>query len=158
MALFLAQHGKSASKDIDPQKGLTGEGIAETKRIAEVARGYDVPVEKIVHSGKRRAEQTAAIFAATFAKNLSLESVSGIGPMDEVRQFAENIAPADNLLLVGHLPFMQRLVSYLTTASDDIIVYKFQNSGIVCLDCSAKGSDGEVADWFIKWTLNPDIS
>ena len=62
MALFLVQHGISAQKDIDPEKGLTDQGQAETKRIAEVAKGYGVKVAKIGHSGKKRAEQTATIF------------------------------------------------------------------------------------------------
>jgi phosphohistidine phosphatase len=54
-------------------------------------------------------------------------------------------------MVVGHLPFMEKLVSYLSAGLVDKRVYKFQNSGIVCLD-------RENNDWFIKWTLNPDIS
>ncbi len=156
MALFLVQHGKSAAKDVDPSKGLTDEGRDETLRIAQVAKNYKIPVKKIVHSGKTRAEQTAAIYAATLGDNLPLEAVSGIAPMDDVRDFATTIDPQENLMVVGHLPFMQRLVSYLTTGSEDIRLYMFQNSGIVCLDLAVE-ADGSV-DWFIKWTLNPDIS
>ena len=62
MALFLVQHGISAAKDVDPEKGLTDQGKIETERIAQVAKGYDIKVEKIVHSGKRRAAQTATIY------------------------------------------------------------------------------------------------
>ena len=155
MALFLVQHGLSNSKEIDPQKGLTEHGIRETERIAQVASNYDIPVGKIVHSGKKRAEQTAAIFAEAFSGDLLLEAVSGIGPMDDFRAFAQNLDPQDNLMVVGHLPFMQRLVSYLTTGSEQTYVYKFQNSGIVCLDRNVME---KTIGWFIKWTLNPDIS
>ena len=156
MALFLVQHGKSAAKDVDPSKGLTDEGRDETRRIAEVAKNYKIPVKKVVHSGKTRAEQTAAIYAATLGDNLPMTTISGIAPMDDVRAFAATINPEENLMVVGHLPFMQRLVSYLTTGSADVRVYTFQNSGIVCLDCSSEGEGG--LDWFIKWTLNPNIS
>ncbi len=62
MALFLVQHGHSLPKDKDPKKGLSPEGIAETKRIAEVAKAYYVLVSGITHSGKTRARQTAEIF------------------------------------------------------------------------------------------------
>ena len=62
MALFLVQHGISASKDIDPEKGLTNQGRVETERIAQVAKGYMIKVEKIVHSGKKRAGQTATVY------------------------------------------------------------------------------------------------
>ena len=61
-----------------------------------------------------------------------------------------------DLMVVGHMPFMQRLVSYLTVWSEEIRVYQFQNSGIVCLD-NSEGTDSKL-DWFIKWTLNPNIS
>ena len=82
--------------------------------------------------------------------------ISGISPLDDVRPFAARIDPQANGMVVGHMPFMERLVSYLTTGSEEIRVYRFQNSGIVCLDCE-QGRDGE-PDWFIKWTLNPNIT
>lgn len=156
MALFLVQHGISAQKDIDPEKGLTAQGQAETQRIAEVAKGYGVKVAKIVHSGKKRAEQTATIFRDTMSLKVPLETVSGINPKDDARAFARTISSESNAMVVGHLPFLQRLVSCLITGSEDLKVYQFQNSGIVCLDTS-EGPDGKVV-WFIKWTLNPHIS
>ena len=52
MALFLVQHGISATKDVDPEKGLSVQGRVETERIAQVANGYGIRVEKIVHSEK----------------------------------------------------------------------------------------------------------
>ena len=64
MALYLVQHGKSLSKEVDPQKGLSEQGSAEVKRIADAAKGYNVQVGSICHSGKTRARQTAEIFAS----------------------------------------------------------------------------------------------
>jgi len=52
MSLYLVQHAKSLAKDKDPKKGLSQEGIAETERIAQVAKGYAVGVSRIIHSGK----------------------------------------------------------------------------------------------------------
>jgi len=77
--------------------------------------------------------------------------MTGIKPMDDVKAFAKKLDSASNTMIVGHLPFMERLVSYLTVYSLEYRVLKFQNSGIVCLDC-------EKEDWYIKWTLNPNIS
>jgi phosphohistidine phosphatase len=54
MALYLVQHGKSLPENLDIHKGLSEEGIAEVKRIAEVARQYGIKVSKILHSGKTR--------------------------------------------------------------------------------------------------------
>ena len=81
---------------------------------------------------------------------------SGINPLDDVRAFAAGIDAQANWMVVGHMPFMEKLVSYLITGSEEIRVYQFQNSGIVCLDCGEE-KDGD-PDWFIKWTLNPNIT
>lgn len=151
MAIFLVQHGLSLSKEQDPSKGLSGKGRAETVRIAEVAKGYNIPVKKIVHSGKKRAEQTAIVFKDILGITVPCEPIDSIRPLDDVKLFGKKIDSTSNLMVVGHLPFMERLVSYLIAGSEGISVIKFQNSGIVCLD-------GEAGNWFIKWTLNPDIS
>jgi phosphohistidine phosphatase len=156
MALFLVQHGLSASKDVDPERGLTIQGKEETERIAQVAKGYGIRVAKIVHSGKKRAEQTASIFHDALSLKTPLEVISGINPKDDVRKFAESIVSGSDLMVIGHMPFMQRLVSYLATGSEEIKIYQFQNSGIVCLDADEE-ANGAI-DWFIKWTLNPNIS
>ena len=77
---------------------------------------------------------------------------SGLKPLDDVSAFAATINSRDNLMFVGHLPFMERLTSYLITGSVDRPVFKFQNGGIVCLD-----RDQDTDFWFIKWTLMPEI-
>ncbi len=59
MSIYLVQHGLSLPKDIDPEKGLSEKGAADVNRIAEVAQGYGVQVSRIVHSGKKRARETA---------------------------------------------------------------------------------------------------
>ncbi|MCP4721915.1 MAG: hypothetical protein GY860_20840 [Desulfobacteraceae bacterium] len=75
-------------------------------------------------------------------------------PRLDVRTFAATLEPSADWMVVGHMPFMERLVSYLTTGDETMQVYQFQNSGIVCLDAL----NNEAGDWFIKWTLNPNIT
>ena len=152
MALYLVQHGKSLPKDADPQQGISDAGRTEVERIAAVARGYDIGVAAIVHSGKKRAFQTAEIFASAFQITDNVTLRSGLNPLDEVAEFAATLDPADNLMAVGHLPFMQRLTSYLVANDAEITVFKFQNGGIVCLDRDTQGGK-----WYIKWTLMPNI-
>ena len=163
MALFLVQHGKSLPKDIDPDQGLSEDGAAETLRIAgvtrgrtalpaEVAVGYGVNVHCIKHSVKTRARSTAEIFASALNPAEGIQEITGIKPMDDVAAFAKSIHPEANTMLVGHLPFMERMTSFLITGSIENTVFKFQNSGIVCLD-----QDSETNSWFIKWTLMPNI-
>lgn len=151
MALFLVQHGKSLPKDKDPNKGLSEAGIHETERIAQVAKGYGVHVSSIAHSGKTRARQTADIFASALKPEGGLQEITGLNPLDDVIAFA--VDSTEDRMLVGHLPFMERLTAYLITGSIERPVFKFQNSGIVCLD---KAPD--IGSWVIKWALMPQIS
>ena len=55
-------------------------------------------------------------------------------------------------MLVGHLPFMERLAAHLITGRADKPVFLFQNGGIVCVE-----QHPESGDWAIKWTLMPNI-
>jgi len=152
MALYLVQHGKSLSKDIDPEKGLSNEGREEVKHIAGVAKTYGVRVARIKHSGKKRAQQTAEIFSSALKPELGVESVAGINPTDDVPLFSKNIEFDKDIMLVGHLPFMERLISYLITGSIERPVFKLQNGGILCLDI-----DQNSGSPVIKWALMPKI-
>ncbi len=154
MALFLVQHGICLPKDKDPEKGLSEAGIEETHRLAPVAKGYKIPVAKIFHSGKKRALQTAEIYHQALELKPPMAVLKGINPMDDVRAIAATLDPSADWMVVGHMPFMERLVSYLTTGDEAMRVYQFQNSGIVCLDAVT----AVAGDWFIKWTLNPNIT
>lgn len=150
MSVYLVQHGKSFSKDEDPEKKLTPEGISEVERIANVAKGYSVRVSRIIHSGKARARQTAEIFAASLSPESGVHEMEGLGPLDDVEAFAQRISNSENPMVVGHLPFMEKLTAHLIAGRTEPPVFKFQNGGIVCLD---RFSDA----WVIKWTLMPNI-
>jgi phosphohistidine phosphatase len=152
MALYLVQHGKSLSKDVDPQQGISEEGQADIDRIAAVARNYGIRVAEIFHSGKKRALQTAEIFAAAFDMPGKMTARDGLKPLDDVAVCAESLNAGDDLMLVGHLPFMEKLTSYLVAGDPKITVFKFQNGGIVCLDQRA-----DDLSWHIKWALMPHI-
>ncbi len=151
MALYLVQHGKSLSKENDPEQGLSEEGIAEVQRIANVAKGYGVKAASIKHSVKKRARRTAEIFAPALLAEGDIKEITGLKPMDDIKVIAKGLNSKDNIMLVGHLPFMERLTAYLITGSPDGEVFKFQNGGIVCMDQTAQ------ENWVIKWTLMPNI-
>jgi phosphohistidine phosphatase len=105
-----------------------------------------------IHSGKTRARQTAEIFDAALNPPVGIHDGGGLNPLDDVIVFADTIDNTKDVMLVGHLPFMERLTAYLITGSSEKAVFKFQNSGIVCLD-----KDPTTESWVIKWTLMPHI-
>ncbi|MDZ7700399.1 MAG: phosphohistidine phosphatase SixA [Deltaproteobacteria bacterium] len=149
MSLFLVQHGKNLPKDVDPEKGLSDEGKNDVKRMAAAARERGVGVSAIKHSGKKRARETADIFAEALDPSKGVQEMEGLAPMDDVTH--TDLTGDEDIMLVGHLPFMEKLTTYLIAGSPDRYpVLKFQNGGIVCLN-----RDTEADAWFIKWTLFP---
>ena len=152
MPIYLVQHGLSIAEGTDSERKLTDQGIADVTRIASVAKGYSVNVNRIMHSGKTRSLMTADIFSTYLSPPQGITEISGIAPMDDVKGFANTIDPASNIMYVGHLPFMQKLTSFLVSGNADITVFKFQNGGILCLD---RANDSTL--WHIKWALMPEV-
>ena len=152
MALYMVQHGKSLPKAEDPEKGLSADGKMETERIADVAGGYQVRVSRILHSGKKRARETAEILTLRLSPTDGSEPCDGMNPLDDVRAFADGLELDKNIMLVGHLPFLERLIGLLVCGNPDQTVFKLQNSGILCLDRVP-----EVKNPVIRWALMPSV-
>ncbi|MBW2465835.1 MAG: phosphohistidine phosphatase SixA [Deltaproteobacteria bacterium] len=150
MALFLVQHGVSLPKEEDPNRSLSPEGIKETEAVAAIAAAQNIHVSRIIHSGKKRALQTAEIFLRALEPEDGITKGAGLAPMDDVAAFATTLDNDENIMLVGHLPFMERLVSYLTAGTPDQRIIRFQNSGIICLE-----TEDAPESWFISWALYP---
>jgi len=111
-----------------------------------------VPVSVIVHSGKKRARQTAERMGTALCPDQEIQTRSGMNPLDDVVVFAESLTLDQNIMLVGHLPFLENLIGLLVCGDAMRTVFKLQNSGIVCLD---KASDIDNA--VIRWALMPNV-
>lgn len=153
MAIYIVQHGLSYTKEQDPDQGLNEDGKKDVKLIGGVARGYGVNVGIIWHSGKKRARETAEILEDILNPEQGLLEVSGVKPLDDVRQVADLLKTEDNVMIVSHMPYVQKLISYLVTGHDEHAVFKVQNGGIVCID-----KDPDTNRKIIKWALMPSIS
>jgi phosphohistidine phosphatase len=150
MALYLVQHAKALSGGADP--GLSDEGKTDANRIATVARDYHVPVGGIIHSGRKRALETAQIYAIILGPGIPVEENPCMSPKDDIVGFAAGLDLSKNHMYVGHLPFMEKLTSYLVTGEASRPVFKFQNAGIVCIDLNQ-----DTQTPVIIWSLMPHI-
>ncbi len=149
--LFLVQHGEAKTKDEDPERPLTGRGAAVVEKMAAWAARAGVKVEEIRHSGKRRAEQTAGILGRHLAPDRGVVAVAGLNPKDDVEPVARELAGRDEpLMLVGHLPFLDRLASHLVAGDPEAAVARFRNAGIVCLERDAGA-------WSLLWAVTPKL-
>ena len=151
MALYLVQHAKSLPEDIDPERSLSAEGIAEVERTARDARDHGIAISVIYHSGKKRAEETAMIIGEYLAPPSGVRATQGLAPLDPVIPIAEVMQlETHSVMLVSHLPFLERLTGLLLAGDPDRRVVHFHTGACVCL---LKEEDR----WSQVWTVTPDL-
>lgn len=149
MKLYLIQHGKALPKEANPDRPLSSAGITETRKTAETLGARDIAVDLIWHSPKKRAVQTAEIIAESI-KCENVQERNDIKPLDPVENISFEITNAGkNIMIVGHLPFLQKLAGRLLTGSKENDLIIFKNSGVAALIYEEK--------WRIDWLLSPDL-
>ncbi|MBL1142197.1 MAG: phosphohistidine phosphatase SixA [Proteobacteria bacterium] len=151
MKLYLVQHGKSLSKEIDPGCPLSPEGEEDVRQVSEFLRASGITVNSVLHSGKMRAHQTAEIFADALLISGEEDVIDGIKPNDSIQDFSIKVHQfKSDTMLVGHLPFMEKMVSYLITGNEDSAIVAYKQGSVVCLQ-----QDKE-EHWRIQWMLRPE--
>ena len=152
MQLYLVQHGVAKSEAKDPQRGLSPEGRREVEELANFLEALKLPVDRIEHSGKLRARQTADILAKRIHPPEGTREISGIAPNDDVKTLLSRLEQeSTNLMIVGHLPHLSRLVETLLMGADgNRDVVQFQNGGMVRLD-------RREGIWVIGWMIVPEL-
>lgn len=149
--LYLVRHGDAKSALEDPERGLSDRGVQSVQRLANWAAEAGLRVDEIRHSGKRRAEQTADILAEALRPTAPPRAQSGLAPNDDVRPVAQAmVGEPRNLMLVGHLPFLARLVGQLVLGSDGQIIVGFDPATLVRL---VRDNEG----WLIDCVRQPSL-
>jgi len=152
MKLYLMQHGKPVPKEEDPERPLSSKGIDEINKMAEFLKKRGIRVDKIFHSGKTRAMQTAEIMISMLSPDKKPMERKGLSPMDDVKYFVEQIREVEeDIMIVGHLPHLAKLTSFLVAGSESVSIVAFQQGGLVCLS-----RDNDL-HWHISWMLVPEI-
>ena len=145
MYIYLIQHALSKSKEEDPERGITDTGRTETEKIADYFRTLNPEIHVIWQSGKKRAKETAEIFARVLGIDNRILEHSNLSPNDPIEPVTSALEKMHkNVIILGHLPFLPRLLSHLTTGTDTCQIVKFKNSGIICL----KRNEDQ---WEINW-------
>ena len=151
MRLYLVQHGKAKSKEEDPERDLSKEGLEEAKRISAAFAEMKPDIHVIWHSGKRRAQHTAEIIAGALDIQNRIMEHTGLAPRDEVSDIRSTLEKTHkNLAIVGHLPHLSHLSSLLLAGNTQRDLIRFRNAGIVCLE-------KDEGRWRLVWMLTPDI-
>ena len=152
MQFYLVQHGAAKSEGEDPQRGLTEDGRSTVERLANFLIPLKLSIDRIEHSEKLRAKQTADILAAQLRPREGVKEIKGIGPNDEVEAMRSRLqGESKNLMLVGHLPYLGRLAARLLGLEGSREAVQFQMGCLVRLDRN------EMGYWVVHWMIMPDL-
>lgn len=149
--IYLVQHGAAASKEVDPERPLTGTGTQAVQAMARFLRDSGVQPAAILHSGKLRAQQSADILARVLLSGAPATVVDHINPGDSAQAFAASLDRfANGTMFVGHLPFMEKLVALLLSGSESTTLVQFTPGSVACLAAAGQ-------DWRLEWMLRPEL-
>jgi phosphohistidine phosphatase len=160
MNLFILRHGIAVepgspgyAKDAD--RPLTAEGERKTRRIAEATEVMDLGFDLILSSPYLRARQTAEIVAEVRKARKQLEYTEELTPGGSPRKLIEQLARLDpapeNILLVGHEPYLSGLVSLLVAGNEGFTV-QLKKGGLCKLSTDSL-IHGRCA--MLEWLLTP---
>jgi phosphohistidine phosphatase len=127
MQLYLMQHGVAKSEAEDLQRRLTDGGANTVEGMADYLAAVPLHLDRIAHSDKERARQSAEIMAARLRPAEGLRQVAGLAPNDDVGPMQERLQnESSSLMIVGHLPYLGRLLSNLLNVPKERTIVNFQ--------------------------------
>ena len=152
MLLYLVQHGEAKSKQQDPQRHLTEKGLQDIQKVAGFIKPLGLTAGALWHSGKARAAQTAEILASAITFSQGVLQRECLGPNDPIGPIAEELSLLDeDLMIVGHMPFLGKLASVLLAGNESAGVIAFQQGAVVCLERY------EDKTWNLKWMIIKEL-
>jgi len=152
MRLYLVRHGEAAEQDSGGEPTLSEWGKFEVEKTGtEIADRID-KLDLIFHSIKLRAQQTAKIIQnkLKFDATVPMNEMEGLKPNDSAEEIAEWTGQVQNdIMLVGHLPFMNKLAGILLKESGKNYSLSFGTASVASFE------RGESGDWMLMWFFNP---
>ncbi|RMH62431.1 MAG: phosphohistidine phosphatase SixA [Zetaproteobacteria bacterium] len=151
MRIYLAQHGLAMAREQDPTRPLSAQGREDVTRCAGFLSLFEKPRPvRIMHSGKLRAEQTARMFAEAWGV-AHVCAVPGLAPKDDPHPWRARLQDMrEDVMLVGHLPFLQRLLGLLLCGNDAHDPVRMRPGGVLCLERSKDV-------WQLLWYIYPAL-
>lgn len=151
MDFYLVRHGEALPETQDPRRPLTPTGRANVEQLGRLAAAKGIRPAAIFHSGIPRAKQTAEILGAQLTPDIRVQSITGLMPEDDPAIAAAELETAQEaIMLVGHLPHMNRLAALLINRNLSRDVVDFRPASMVC--CSREDSQ-----WTVAWMLDGGI-
>lgn len=151
MRLYLAQHGLAREPSEDPQRPLSDQGREDVSRVAGFLSLFARPQPLVIaHSGKLRAQQTAEMFAEAWGVK-DVRVMPDLAPNDDPAVWSAHLAGMDeDVMLVGHLPHLQRLAGLLLCDDVSRTPLTFRQGGVACMERQG-------GNWSLQWMVVPQL-
>lgn len=161
MNLFLLRHGIAVDRNSqdfpdDCLRPLTSAGEKRLRLAAEAMRQLKLPIDVILCSPFLRTRQTAEIIASCLRLPSALRLLEDLTPSGDRRKLIRHInriaSQTDNILLVGHEPYLGELLSVLISGSATVAV-DFKKGALARLHVAQRLEFGRCAT--LKWLVTP---
>jgi phosphohistidine phosphatase len=151
MRVYLVRHGEAKSEQQDPDRPLNRNGRQQAQKMAEFLRKRKLGRLEVWHSDKARARQTAQLLTEglTVRKMSQRDDLAPDARLGRVRKAIKR--SRNDVLIVGHLPFLSKLAAVLLTGKKSGQMVMLPYSGVLCLE------RGEAGDWQIAWLVTPEL-
>jgi phosphohistidine phosphatase len=142
MIISLLRHGIAAARgspgyENDSERPLTAKGQRRTQRIGEGMLALGLSYDLILSSPYVRAKQTADAVAQVLKTPEGVQLSDALAPEGDPRQLLAALRNYDperqDILLVGHEPYLSRLISTLLTGNQNLSVV-MKKGGLCRLD------------------------
>jgi phosphohistidine phosphatase len=136
IVIYLVHHADAVGPEVEPQRPLSPSGRAHAEALAQQAAARCVRPAAIWHSGKLRARQTAEPFHRLCNPLAEFSAIRGLQPEDPPMWVQDVLTgEARDVLLVGHLPSLPRLLTVLVRG-DEREPLSFPLHGLVALEAA----------------------
>ncbi|NIS73884.1 MAG: phosphohistidine phosphatase SixA [Deltaproteobacteria bacterium] len=157
MKLYLVRHGQANPESVDPGRSLSERGLEESVAVGKFLSSLRVKPDYIFTSQKLRAVKTAEIIAGIIEYDkdrivISEELVPNAYP-EAIGGYLTSFGPLLNVIVIGHLPSIGMLASYLITPSGDVSAsISFETGGVAYLEGDDAGRPG---GFVLKTLISP---
>lgn len=152
MLLYLVRHGEAKPESEDPERGLTDDGMKNARRMGEFLSFMGTELDTVIHSTKKRARETARAITGSLRPKKEIREENGLSPNDDPAAWAARVNTMDeDTAIVGHLPFLDRLLGLLVLGDSGRRIIDFKAAGTVCLKPAGNGK------WLIAWVITPEV-
>ena len=154
MEVYIFRHARADFKSVDEDPPISEEGIAETKRVVELAnQRFRFKPTVVVSSPVLRAKQTADLVK----KQLGLKSLVvddclyGDTEPSEVLKFLSKFKKEDRVALVSHMPLIFELLYALVGGRGEV---ELLNGSIAAVSFKGKAAEGKGK---LQWLIQPGV-